>query len=84
MVIIPRIGGSTLRAKIHACQQYKAEINSAAERYYFDNGKVPESLDQLENNPDYLPDKAPACPVSGQPYTLDSQGRVAGHDHALP
>ncbi len=80
-VIIPRIGGSTLRAKIQACYQYQAEINAAAERYYFDHGEPPNSLELLENHPDYLPDTAPVCPVTQQRYQLGSNGRVSGHDH---
>lgn len=81
-IVIPRIGSSTQKAKVHACHQYRAEINSAAERYFFDHGKPPSVLSDLENNLDYLPDKAPVCPVTKEPYTLDSAtGRVLGHDH---
>jgi prepilin-type N-terminal cleavage/methylation domain-containing protein len=81
-IIIPRIGGSTLRAKIHACHQYRAEINAAAERYYFDHGSPPSRLSDLELNQEYFPDKAPYCPVTKEAYTLDATtGRVVGHDH---
>ncbi len=81
-VIIPRIGGSTNRAKRDACNQYKAEINSAVERYLFHEGVLPSALGDLENNPNYFSEVIPNCPVTNTPYTLDTTtGRVVGHNH---
>lgn len=82
VIIIPRIGSSTNRAKRDACNQYKAEINSAVERFLFDNGRVPNDLTELENNPAYFSEAIPHCPVTQGPYTLDATtGRVVGHVH---
>lgn len=77
MVVIPRISVSSTTAKNNACFQNKAEINSAVERYLFDNGSLPANLAAL--NP-YFPDGVPTCPVSGNAYSLDATtGRVTSH-----
>jgi prepilin-type N-terminal cleavage/methylation domain-containing protein len=76
LVIIPRITFSSTTAKKNACFQNKAEINSAAERYYFDNGSVPADLAALNT---YFPDGVPVCPVSGNAYALGANGRVTSH-----
>ena len=78
LVVIPRINFSSTTAKENACFQNKAEINAAAERYYFENGGVP-AIGDL-NNDTYFPGGIPDCPVSGNPYALDAvTGRVTGH-----
>ena len=78
MVVIPRINFSAATAKENSCFQNKAEINSAVERYYFDNGALP-TLVQLDV-PAYFPDGLPDCPVTNAPYTLaPATGRVSGH-----
>lgn len=77
LVVIPRISVSSTTAKNNACFQNKAEINSAVERYYFDNGTVPANLAALNS---YFPDGVPTCPVSSNAYTLDgTTGRVTSH-----
>lgn len=79
LVIIPRISFSSATAKENACFQNKAEINSAVERYYFNNGSVPAALADI-NTAEYFPDGIPNCPVSDTAYTLDAvTGRVTGH-----
>ncbi|NQT37593.1 MAG: type II secretion system protein [Planctomycetes bacterium] len=78
MVVIPRINFSAATAKENSCFQNKAELNSAVERYYFDNGSLP-ALGDL-NDPAYFPDGLPNCPETGAAYTLDGvTGRVTGH-----
>jgi prepilin-type N-terminal cleavage/methylation domain-containing protein len=76
-VVIPRISYSSVTAKQNACFQNKAEINSAVERYYFDNGSLPADTSALSA---YFPDGAPVCPVSGNAYSLDATTkRVTSH-----
>jgi prepilin-type N-terminal cleavage/methylation domain-containing protein len=76
-IVIPRISYSSVTAKQNACFQNKAEINSAVERYYFDNGALPANLAALSA---YFPDGVPSCPVSGNAYSLDATTkRVTGH-----
>jgi prepilin-type N-terminal cleavage/methylation domain-containing protein len=80
VVIIPRIGGHTLTAKINCCHQYKGDLNAAIERYRFDHNVLPASLNDL--SPDYYPDAIPPCPVTGGAYTIDPvTGRIQGHSH---
>ena len=65
-IVIPRISYSSVTAKQNACFQNKAEINSAVERYYFDNGALPANTAALTA---YFPDGVPTCPVSGERRT---------------
>lgn len=79
-VIIPRIGGQTQTAKINACRQFKADLNAALERYYFENGSFPASVNDLV--PTFYPEAVPPCPVDNSTYTIDPvRGRIAGHSH---
>jgi len=64
LVLIPRISASSAAAKESACFQNKAEINAAVERYYFENGSLPNNINDIDN-PSYFPDGLPNCPVSG-------------------
>ncbi len=76
-VVIPRITYSSVTAKQNACFQNKAEINSAVERYYFDNGSLPADTTALSA---YFPDGVPVCPVSTSAYALDATTkRVTSH-----
>jgi type II secretory pathway pseudopilin PulG len=80
LVIIPRISVSSVTAKQNACFQNKAEINSAVERYYFDNGALPANTAALSA---YFPDGVPNCPVSNNAYALDATTkRVTSHTGA--
>ncbi len=79
LVVIPRISASSSTARENACFQNKSEINSAVERYFFETGSLPASINDL-NNATYFPDGLPRCPVSGNAYTLDATTkRVSGH-----
>lgn len=79
-IVIPRISYSSVTAKQNACFQNKAEINSAVERYYFDNGALPAGTGDLTA---YFPDGIPVCPVSGNAYSLDAATkRVTSHTGA--
>lgn len=76
-IVIPRISASATTARQNACFQNKAEINSAVERYYFENGALPANTSDLAA---YFPDGVPVCPVSGSAYALDSTTkRVTSH-----
>ena len=81
-VIVPRLSGQALNAKKKVCHQYRADVNSALDRYWFDNGTFATTLSQIENTANYYPDVIPACPYNGNTYTIDSTThRVAGHNH---
>ena len=87
VVVIPRISSSSTTAKENSCFQNKSEVNSAVERYFFTNGSLPGSVDDV-NTTTYFPDGIPSCPVSGSAYTLDATTkRVSGHtagSHSAP
>ncbi|MEO8495582.1 MAG: prepilin-type N-terminal cleavage/methylation domain-containing protein [Planctomycetota bacterium] len=80
-IVVPRLSTHAFAAKQKACLQYKGDINSAIERYLFDNGTPPAQLSDLENG-DYYPSTIPNCPADHTPYTIDpTTHRVAGHNH---
>src|SRR5262245_30707248 len=82
VIIVPRIGGHTTKAKENMCHQYKGDINSALDRYYFENGTFATGLSDIENDDDYYPTAVPVCPVTGLPYDIDpTTHRISGHDH---
>jgi prepilin-type N-terminal cleavage/methylation domain-containing protein len=81
-VIVPRISVQALQGKTKVCYQYKADLNSALERFYFNTGSFATNLTQIENNDDYYPDVVPVCPVDGSAYTLDPTTHwIQGHAH---
>lgn len=80
-VVIPRIGGHTAKAKANVCAQYKADINGALEKYYFDKGAWATSLSDIQSD-EYYPTAVPVCPVSGSSYTIDGATHlIMGHNH---
>ncbi|MGI8982632.1 MAG: competence type IV pilus major pilin ComGC [Pirellulaceae bacterium] len=80
-VIIPRIGGHTGKAKANVCSQYQGDLNSALEKYYFDQGTWATDLNDIQTDV-YYPTAIPVCPVNGQAYTIDpTTHRLDGHSH---
>jgi general secretion pathway protein G len=80
VVAMPRISGHVVKAKEEVDLQYQADLKSAIERYFFDQGSWPASVDALY--PHYYPETLPICPVCQQPYTIDPQTqRVVVHEH---
>ena len=82
-VVVPRVLVSSATAKTNACLQNKAVINTAVERWYFENGAWPaDDLSDIGADPDFFPDGLPVCPVDGSDYTLNgTTHRVTGHAH---
>ena len=80
-IIIPRIGTHTAKAKANVCAQYKADIDDALEKYYFDKATWATDLNDIQSD-DYYPTAIPVCPVTGQAYTIDpTTHRISGHSH---
>jgi len=76
VVVIPRISVSAGTAKQNTANQTVAEINSAMERYYFDNGSFPSTLTDIftataPNGQAYFPDGVPKNPYTGTNTTSD-------------
>ncbi len=82
-VVVPRVLASSATAKTNACHQNKAVINTAVEKWYFDNGTWPAAaLTDVGADLSYVPDGIPACPVDSSAYALDTlSNRVTGHAH---
>ncbi len=78
---LPRVIGGNDLAKDKTCQHNRAEINITVERYYLHNGSWPAAdLSDIGADPNYFPDGLPTCPVTGNPYRIDSTTkRVIGH-----
>ncbi len=82
-VVVPRVLASSATAKTNACYQNKAVINTAVEKWYFDNGTWPLStLGDVGTDVNYFPDGIPVCPVDSTVYALDTvTNRITGHVH---
>lgn len=73
VVVIPRISVSSSTAKANANIQNKAEINSAVERWYFEEGTWPANdLSDIGADTDYFPAGLPTNPVDGSAYSLNA------------
>lgn len=81
VIAVPRIATHAFTAKVQTCKQYKGDLNSALERYFFDKGVFPTKVSDLED-PDYYPAEIPRCPADNTAYQIDTNThRVTGHDH---
>jgi type II secretory pathway pseudopilin PulG len=80
-VALPRIGVAGSTAKRKVCLQYRADINSAAEKFFLKNGRQATSTRDLDPD-EYYGAAILGCPVDGSAYTLDpATGRVSEHNH---
>lgn len=79
-MVLSRVSHHALDAKKKSCLQYRGDINNAIELFRFENGAVPNGLDELEGK--YYPEAVPNCPVTNLPYAIDAAtGRVQDHHH---
>ena len=85
-IVVPRISTSSDGAKERVCEANCAQINSAIERYGILNGSWPSAdLNELDSDVNAFPEGLPTCPVSGNPYTMNTTTyRVQGHDGSHP
>jgi prepilin-type N-terminal cleavage/methylation domain-containing protein len=73
VVVIPRISVSSSTAKANANNQNRSEINSAVERWYFNNGTWPANdLSDIGVDTNYFPNGLPTNPVDGSAYSLNA------------
>lgn len=80
-VAIPRIGQSSTKAKINACETNVDLLNSQIELYYAMEADWPSSLSVITSDVNYFPDGEPECPVDGTEYGYNSNHRVPSHNH---
>lgn len=68
-IVIPKVTGSAADAKKSADAANKAAIEAAAERYYIEEGKYPDTVEDLVYA-NYLKSE-PENPITGNDYTID-------------
>ncbi|RIK87729.1 MAG: hypothetical protein DCC67_01415 [Planctomycetota bacterium] len=79
---IPRLAGGKQDSDDAACMANVGHIEVQAEIWRHDTGAWPASdLSDIGGNINYFPSGLPQCPVTGAPYTIDTSGRVVGHNH---
>ena len=82
MLIVPRVAGESDASKRAACHAHRGDIEIQAELWMHNTGSWPAAnLADVGANSDYFPEGLPTCPVDGNAYTIDSEGRVIGHEH---
>lgn len=82
VLILPRVTGQHAAAQWAACQSTKGDIEIQAELWKHNTGSWPAGdLSDIEANLSYFPEGIPVCPVDGTAYTIDTNGRVIGHNH---
>jgi general secretion pathway protein G len=71
-IAIPRLMASKAEAQKESCKSNLANLNTAIEKYYFDNSAWPAAITAAAGlNSTYLPDGIPTCPKDGDAYTID-------------
>lgn len=82
LMILPRVTGESNASNKAACHSYQGYIEIQVELWRHQTGTWPATnLSDIGGDTSYFPDGLPTCPVDGSAYTIDSQGRVVGHDH---
>ncbi len=73
VIVVPRITASSATTKANANAQNKSEINSAIERWYFNNGSWPATnLSDIGADNNYFPAGIPTNPVDGSAYAMNA------------
>jgi len=81
-VIVVRATGGSSTSKTAACEAIQGDIEIQAEIWRHNNGSWPATnLSNIGADVNYFPAGVPTCPVDGTTYTIDSSGRVVGHNH---
>lgn len=81
-VIVVRATGGASTSKSAACQAIKGDIEVRAELWKHNTGSWPATnLANIGADVNYFPTGVPTCPVNGTAYTIDTSGRVVGHNH---
>ena len=73
--------GNTAARKA-ACLANRGDIEIQSELWRHNTGSWPATnLSDIGADPKYFPSGLPTCPVDGSAYTIDSAGRLVGHNH---
>lgn len=78
----PRATKGQVEAKSAACQTHCGNIEIQAELWRHNTGAWPATnLSNIGASNAYFPAGLPTCPVDGSAYSINSAGRVTGHNH---
>jgi general secretion pathway protein G len=81
-IILVRATTGVGTSKSAACQAIKGDVEVQCEMWRHNTGSWPATnLSNIGADVNYFPAGVPACPVNGSVYTIDSAGRVVGHNH---
>jgi general secretion pathway protein G len=81
-VIVLRSTAGASSSRSAGCSSYKSDIEVQAELWRHNTGSWPATnLSNIGADINYFPAGVPTCPVDGSAYTIDSAGRVVGHNH---
>ncbi|MDX1962082.1 MAG: type II secretion system protein [Pirellulales bacterium] len=83
MIVLPRFGDHARQSQTESCALQRLNLEVQAQLWFRGKGTWPAgNLQDLGNDPAYLPDGLPACPVDGSAYMLDPvTHRIQGHQH---
>ncbi|HYO24318.1 MAG TPA: type II secretion system protein [Lacipirellulaceae bacterium] len=81
-VVTVRASSGSSTSKSAGCAAIRGDIEVQAEIWRHNVGAWPATnLSDIGANSSYFPSGAPTCPVTGGAYTINSSGRVVGHNH---
>jgi general secretion pathway protein G len=81
-IIVVRATAGSSTSKSAACNAIKGDIEIQSELWMHNTGSWPATnLSNIGSDLNYFPTGVPLCPVNGSVYTIDSSGRVVGHNH---
>lgn len=81
-IILPRLTAGGTASAIAASNTNKGNIEVQAEIWRHNTGSWPAaSLSDIGGDVNYFPAGVPVCPVDGSAYTIDTSGKVVGHNH---
>ena len=81
-IVLVRATTGVGTSKSAACQASKGDVEVQCELWRHNTGSWPATnLSNIGDDVNYFPAGVPACPVDGSAYTIDSSGRVVGHNH---
>jgi general secretion pathway protein G len=81
-IVMTRATSGAATSKSAACQSYKGDVEVQCEVWMHNTGSWPATnLSNIGGDVNYFPSGLPVCPVNGSAYTIDSSGRVVGHNH---
>jgi general secretion pathway protein G len=81
-VILPRLISGRDSSNKAACAANKGNIEVQCELWRHNTGSWPAAnLSNIGADVNYFPAGVPSCPVDGSTYTIDTTGRIIGHNH---